>query len=89
MEVGIVGQGVGGQGAEGGQYPYVGSNNFVAPPTTYSRAGGAAYARVIINLDAAAPKIDCTQLMALEIERLKSEIAASKLVTNGKAVGVK
>lgn len=80
LEIGVIGTGVGGQGADGGAYPYVGPNNFVPPTQSYSRSGGSAYARVVINLDAAAPQLDCSRLYEVEIERLKLEIEAAKLM---------
>ena len=85
-EVGVVGTGVGGQGVEN-SYPFVGYNGTIPTAQPYSRAGGAIYGRIIINLDASQSDIDCNHLYALEIERLKAELEQAKLIGAGKAVG--
>ena len=40
----------------------------------YERNTYAIYARVVINLDSTPPKMNCNELYALEIQRLRSEI---------------
>lgn len=84
-EVGVVGTGVGGQGVEN-SYPFVGYNGTIPSAQPYSRAGGAIYGRIIINLDANQSELDCNHLYALEIERLKNELEQAKLIGIGKAV---
>lgn len=84
-EVGVVGTGVGGQGVEN-SYPFVGYNGTIPSAQPYSRAGGAVYGRIIINLDANQSDIDCNHLYALEIERLKAELEQAKLIGVGKVV---
>lgn len=84
-EVGVVGSGVGGQGVEN-SYPFVGYNGTIPSAQPYSRAGGAVYGRIIINLDANQPDIDCNYLYTLEIERLKAELEQARLIGVGKPV---
>lgn len=83
--MGVVGSGSGGQGVEN-SYPFVGPSGIVPSGQPYSRAGGAVYGRIIINLDAAQPDLDCTYLYSLEIERLKIELEQAKLYGVGKPV---
>lgn len=85
MEVGVVGSGTQGQGVEN-SYPYVGYNGTIPSAQPYNRAGGAIYGRIIINLDASQPELDCNYLYTLEIERLKAELEQAKLIGVGKAV---
>lgn len=85
MEVGVVGSGTQGQGVEN-SYPYVGYNGTIPTAQPYNRAGGAVYGRIIINLDASQPELDCNYLYTLEIERLKAELEQAKLIGVGKAV---
>jgi len=85
MEVGVVGSGTQGQGVEN-SYPYVGYNGTIPSAQPYNRAGGAVYGRIIINLDASQPDIDCNYLYTLEIERLKAELEQAKMIGVGKAV---
>ena len=85
MEVGVVGSGSSGQGVEN-SYPFVGANGVIPTGQPYSRSGGAVYGRIIINLDAQQPSLDCNYLYTLEIERLKAELEQSKLIGVGKAV---
>lgn len=87
-EVGVVGTGVGGQGVEN-SYPFVGYNGTIPSAQPYSRAGGAVYGRIIINLDANQSDLDCNHLYALEIERLKAELEQAKLIGVGKPVAAK
>lgn len=84
-EVGVVGSGTQGQGVEN-SYPFVGYNGTIPSAQPYNRAGGAVYGRIIINLDAAQPELDCNYLYTLEIERLKAELEQAKLIGVGKAV---
>ena len=84
-EIGVVGTGVGGQGVEN-SYPFVGYNGVIPSGQPYSRAGGALYGRIIINLDANQSDIDCNHLYALELERLKAELEQAKLYGAGKVV---
>lgn len=81
----MVGSGTGGQGVEN-SYPFVGANGVIPSAQPYSRAGGAIYGRIIINLDAKQVDLDCTHLYALEIERLKLELEQAKLIGVGKPV---
>lgn len=85
MEVGVVGSGTQGQGVEN-SYPFVGYNGTIPSAQPYNRAGGAVYGRIIINLDASQPNLDCNYLYTLEIERLKIELEQAKLIGIGKAV---
>jgi len=85
-EVGVVGTGVGGQGVEN-SYPFVGYNGAIPTAQPYSRAGGAIYGRIIINLDANQTDLDCNHLYALELDRLKAELEQARLIGVGKAVG--
>lgn len=85
-EVGVVGTGVGGQGVEN-SYPFVGYNGAIPTAQPYSRAGGAIYGRIIINLDANQSDLDCNHLYALELDRLRAELEQAKLIGVGKAVG--
>jgi len=85
-EIGVVGTGVGGQGVEN-SYPFVGYNGAIPSAQPYSRAGGAIYGRIIINLDANQSDLDCNYLYTLELERLKAELEQAKLIGVGKAVG--
>lgn len=85
MEVGVVGTGTQGQGVEN-SYPFVGYNGTIPSAQPYSRAGGALYGRIIINLDANQPELDCNYLYTLEIERLKAELEQAKLIGVGKVV---
>ena len=84
-EVGVVGSGTQGQGVEN-SYPFVGYNGTIPSAQPYNRAGGAVYGRIVINLDAAAPELDCSHLYYLEIERLKAELEQAKLIGIGKVV---
>lgn len=84
-EIGVVGSGTQGQGVEN-SYPFVGYNGTIPSAQPYNRAGGAVYGRIIINLDAAQPQLDCNYLYTLEIERLKAELEQAKLIGVGKAV---
>lgn len=84
-EVGIVGSGTQGQGVEN-SYPFVGYNGTIPSAQPYNRAGGAVYGRIIINLDANQPDLDCNYLYTLEIERLKAELEQARLIGVGKAV---
>ena len=84
-EVGVVGSGTQGQGVEN-SYPYVGYNGAIPTAQPYNRAGAAVYGRIIINLDANQPDIDCSNLYFLEIERLKAELEQAKLIGVGKVV---
>lgn len=84
-EVGVVGTGVGGQGVEN-SYPFVGYNGAIPTAQPYSRAGGAVYARIIINLDAKQADLDCNHLYALELDRLRAELEQAKLIGVGKPV---
>lgn len=88
MEVGVVGSGTQGQGVEN-SYPYVGYNGTIPSAQPYNRAGGAVYGRIIINLDANQPELDCSYLYALEIERLKLELEQARLIGVGKPVSAK
>lgn len=84
-EIGVVGSGTQGQGVEN-SYPFVGYNGAIPSAQPYNRAGGAVYGRIIINLDAAQPELDCNYLYTLEIERLRAELEQAKLIGVGKAV---
>jgi hypothetical protein len=84
-EIGVVGTGVGGQGVEN-SYPFVGYNGTIPSAQPYSRAGGAVYGRIIINLDAKQTDLDCNYLYTLELERLKAELEQAKLIGAGKPV---
>lgn len=84
-EVGVVGTGLGGQGVEN-SYPFVGYNGTIPNAQPYSRAGGAIYGRIIINLDANQSDLDCNHLYAMELERLKAELEQAKLIGVGKPV---
>lgn len=84
-EVGVVGTGVGGQGVEN-SYPFVGYNGAIPSAQPYSRAGGAVYGRIIINLDANQTDLDCNHLYALELDRLRAELEQAKLIGAGKPV---
>lgn len=88
MEVGVVGSGTQGQGVEN-SYPFVGYNGAIPSAQPYNRAGGAVYGRIIINLDASQPELDCNYLYTLEIERLKAELEQAKLIGIGKPVSAK
>jgi len=87
-EVGVVGTGISGQGVEN-SYPFVGYNGAIPSAQPYNRAGGAVYGRIIINLDANQPDLDCNYLYTLEIERLKLELEQAKLIGVGKPVSAK
>lgn len=84
-EVGVVGSGTQGQGVEN-SYPFVGAGGVIPSAQPYARAGGAVYGRIIINLDAGQPELDCNHLYSLEIERLKAELEQAKLIGIGKPV---
>ena len=84
-EIGVVGSGTQGQGVEN-SYPFVGYNGTIPSAQPYNRAGGAIYGRIIINLDANQPELDCSHLYALEIEILRAELEQVKLIGIGKAV---
>lgn len=86
MDVGFVGGGSSGSGVENA-YPFFGPSATLMPNNQYSRATGGVYMRIVINLDAKRPRIDCNELYNLEIERLKAEIEQLKLIGVGKAVG--
>lgn len=83
MDIGIVGGGSTGQGSEYSYIPQVG------PQNQYSRNTGGVYARIVINLDAEKPRIDCNRLYELEIQRLRAELEQIKLIGVGTAVGSK
>lgn len=80
MDVGILGGAWGGQGVEN-QYPIIYANEVTAPSNNYNRAGGAVYARLVINLDDVdkSYQVDCGRLYELELERLRMEIEQGKL----------
>lgn len=84
MDVGALAGGWGGQGVEN-QYPMIYANSNTAPPNNYNRAGGAAYTRVVINLDDEREnyQVDCGRLYDLELERLKTEMGQNKLLEMG------
>jgi len=84
-EIGVVGTGVGGQGVEN-SYPYAGNGGVFPNAQPYSRAGGALYGRIIINLDANQSDLDCNHLYALELDRLRAELEQAKLIGVGKPV---
>lgn len=90
LDAGVVGGGWGGQGVEN-QYPIIYQNATTAPPNNYNRAGGAAYSRIVMNLDSDQDnfQIDCGRLYELELQRLKMEIGDAKTISNAKPVGVK
>ena len=83
--MGVVGSGTGGQGVEN-SYPFVGATGVIPNAQPYSRAGGAIYGRIIINLDASKSDLDCNYLYSLEIERLKIELEQARLIGVGKPV---
>lgn len=87
MDVGVVGGGWGGQGVEN-SYPMIYQNATVAPSNNYNRAGGAVYARLVINLDNIEDnyQIDCNRLYELELERMKLEVGQEKLMSKSKTV---
>lgn len=84
MDVGVLAGAWGGQGVEN-QYPIIYANSNTAPPNNYNRAGGAAYSRMIINLDDEGDnyQVDCGKLYDLELERLKTEMGQNKLMEMG------
>ena len=87
MDVGALGGGWGGQGVEN-QYPMIYADATTAPPNNYNRAGGAVYARLVINLDndESNYQVNCGRLYELELERLQLEMNQNKLIGTGKAV---
>lgn len=92
MDVGVVGGGWGGQGVEN-QYPTIYQNAATAPPNNYNRAGGAVYARLVINLDGDSGdyQVDCGRLYEMELERMRMELGQAKMIGSGgaKPVGTK
>lgn len=85
MDIGVLGGGWGGQGVEN-QYPMIYANSNMAPPNNYNRAGGAVYARLVLNLDSDDEnyQVNCGRLYELELERLQLEMGQTKLMGSGK-----
>lgn len=88
MDVGVVGGGSSGTGVENA-YPYIVPGASLIPSNQYNRVTGGVYARIVINLDAERPRIDCNRLYELEIQRLRAEIEQLRLIGVGTAVGRK
>jgi hypothetical protein len=88
MDVGFVGGGSSGTGVEN-SYPYIVPGTTLMPSNQYNRVTGGVYMRIVINLDAKRPRIDCNRLYELEIQRLRAEIEQLRLIGVGTAVGSK
>lgn len=75
IELGATGGSIGGQGSD---YSYQGvvangTQIVTAPQNNYNRAGGALFAKLIINLDRPVAQLDCNRLYETELERLQEE----------------
>ncbi|MBG1232240.1 hypothetical protein [Aestuariivirga litoralis] len=72
--------------AVGGNGAYMDMGVIGAPQNDTTNATAAAYGRVVIPLGQVAHRLDCSQLYALEIERLKMEIQLARMGNAGGGV---